>query len=99
MYRYGLKYNDFDKKTAEAKESQASRDRASERRNKVGMDMSHLNSCSTTEPPTRASVENTIAESNLGRKMLSKMGWKEGQGLGKDETGIVEPVLHYMIFV
>lgn len=30
--------------------------------------------------------------SNIGMKMLMKMGWKEGKGLGKNEDGIAEPV-------
>jgi len=28
----------------------------------------------------------------LGAKMMAKMGWKEGEGLGKDRDGIVEPI-------
>ena len=27
-----------------------------------------------------------------GRKMLEKMGWKEGQGVGKHKEGPVEPL-------
>ena len=34
-----------------------------------------------------------ITEKNIGHKMLSKMGWKEGEGLGKNRgDAILEPV-------
>lgn len=29
---------------------------------------------------------------NKGRKMLEKMGWKKGEGLGKEGTGMKDPV-------
>lgn len=33
-----------------------------------------------------------IKEDNIGFKMLQKLGWNEGQGLGTNNAGIVEPV-------
>jgi len=39
-----------------------------------------------------ASTETPIASKNKGFQMLAKMGWTKGQGLGKSETAIVEPV-------
>lgn len=33
-----------------------------------------------------------IKEDNIGFKMLQKLGWNEGQGLGTNSCGIVEPV-------
>ncbi|KAL1195914.1 SUPPRESSOR OF ABI3-5 [Cardamine amara subsp. amara] len=36
--------------------------------------------------------ERAIDESNVGNKMLRNMGWHEGSGLGKDGSGMKEPV-------
>ena len=33
-----------------------------------------------------------IDSSNKGRQMLEKLGWSSGQGLGRSNTGIIEPV-------
>ncbi|XP_043718412.1 SUPPRESSOR OF ABI3-5 isoform X2 [Telopea speciosissima] len=38
------------------------------------------------------SAEKAIDESNVGNRMLRSMGWQEGLGLGKDGSGITEPV-------
>uniref|UniRef100_A0A183A8R9 G-patch domain-containing protein n=1 Tax=Echinostoma caproni TaxID=27848 RepID=A0A183A8R9_9TREM len=38
------------------------------------------------------SVTEPLAEDNRGAKLLSKMGWNPGQGLGKSNHGIVEPI-------
>ncbi|CAB1332598.1 unnamed protein product [Coregonus sp. 'balchen'] len=39
-----------------------------------------------------ASVHVEISEVNKGRKMLEKMGWKKGEGLGKDGAGMKDPI-------
>ncbi|CAI9089686.1 OLC1v1024305C1 [Oldenlandia corymbosa var. corymbosa] len=38
-------------------------------------------------------ADRAIDEKNVGNRMLRSMGWNEGSGLGKDGSGIVEPVL------
>ena len=41
--------------------------------------------------PNAASMNKPIADNNLGKKLLQKMGWSGG-GIGKDESGIEEPI-------
>ena len=36
--------------------------------------------------------EHKLDESNLGFKMLEKMGWTEGKGLGSSGQGITAPI-------
>lgn len=40
----------------------------------------------------QASVDKFIPSSNLGYKLIKKMGWEENTGLGKNRTGIVDPI-------
>nr|GEU73272.1 suppressor of ABI3-5 isoform X1 [Tanacetum cinerariifolium] len=37
-------------------------------------------------------AEKALDETNVGNRMLRNMGWQEGLGLGKDGSGMVEPV-------
>ncbi|KAF7127344.1 hypothetical protein RHSIM_Rhsim11G0105000 [Rhododendron simsii] len=39
----------------------------------------------------QASLDTKLTSSNVGFRLLQKMGWK-GKGLGKDEQGITEPI-------
>lgn len=44
------------------------------------------------EPDLSDYKEFKLKEDNIGFQMLQKLGWSEGQGLGSDGSGIVEPV-------
>jgi hypothetical protein len=41
--------------------------------------------------------QKAIAESNKGFKLLQGMGWKSGQGLGKNSQGIQKPVSYRVL--
>ncbi|KAK4884722.1 hypothetical protein RN001_000993 [Aquatica leii] len=60
-------------------------DRAQVRRDTVGSHNEH-------EKTQVASVDQSISTENKGFKLLSKMGWSEGQSLGKDGNGLLNPV-------
>jgi hypothetical protein len=40
------------------------------------------------EQPTKAG----LGSDNIGSKMLQKMGWSSGQGLGRSGQGIINPI-------
>lgn len=44
------------------------------------------------EPDLSDYKEYKLKEDNVGFKMLQKLGWSEGEGLGAEGTGIVEPI-------
>lgn len=79
------------------KEKIVYRDRAKERRMKYGdpdepqpskLKEKYLKSREMADiPVTAASVSEPIGSENVGNRLLQKMGWTEGQGLGKQNQG------------
>lgn len=82
--KYGLQSNEYeDGKTLK---NSKYKDRAESRRQAVGSE----GVFQRDDAP--ASVHQEISEVNKGRKMLEKMGWKKGEGLGKEGTGMKDPI-------
>ncbi|KAK2176118.1 hypothetical protein NP493_682g01017 [Ridgeia piscesae] len=61
-------------------------DKASIRRQTVGSDHPYQ------KDDLPASVTRAIPTENKGHKLLAKMGWKEGEGLGRESGGIQQPI-------
>ena len=83
MKKYGLSKGYIPKKLIESVP-----DRAERRRKEVGSDAYE----NTLKPVEKASIHKEISENNIGHKMLAKMGWKSGEGLGKTQQGISQPI-------
>ncbi|KAI9029355.1 hypothetical protein DFJ74DRAFT_754825 [Hyaloraphidium curvatum] len=47
---------------------------------------------SAPPPPVEEPTRRGIGGDNIGNQMLKKLGWREGEGLGRDSGGIVEPI-------
>lgn len=84
------------KKKADASGKTVYRDRAKERRMKYGdpdepqpskLKEKYLKALNTEVPATPTSVMEPIGSENVGNRLLQKMGWTEGQGLGKSNQG------------
>lgn len=82
---YGLEKVKYSEENAAEGAEKSYNDRAKERRKKVG-------STNHREKTEVASADTSIATTNKGFKMLAKLGWSEGQSLGKNDTGLKEPV-------
>ncbi|XP_029357018.1 angiogenic factor with G patch and FHA domains 1 isoform X1 [Echeneis naucrates] len=82
--KYGLQSKEFEE--AKALRNPKYKDRAESRRQTVGSE----GVFQRDDAP--ASVHEEISEVNKGRKMLEKMGWKKGEGLGKEGTGMKDPI-------
>uniref|UniRef100_M3ZBI7 Angiogenic factor with G-patch and FHA domains 1 n=1 Tax=Nomascus leucogenys TaxID=61853 RepID=M3ZBI7_NOMLE len=82
--KYGLQNTEYeDEKTLK---NPKYKDRAGKRREQIGSE----GTFQRDDAP--ASVHSEITDSNKGRKMLEKMGWKKGEGLGKDGGGMKTPI-------
>uniref|UniRef100_A0A8D1FFG8 Angiogenic factor with G patch and FHA domains 1 n=1 Tax=Sus scrofa TaxID=9823 RepID=A0A8D1FFG8_PIG len=82
--KYGLQNTDYEDE--KALKNPKYKDRAGKRREQVGSE----GTFQRDDAP--ASVHFEITDSNKGRKMLEKMGWKKGEGLGKDGGGMKTPI-------
>ncbi|XP_065099994.1 angiogenic factor with G patch and FHA domains 1 isoform X2 [Paramisgurnus dabryanus] len=82
--KYGLKNSDYEEQKA-VKNSRY-KDRAENRRQMVGSE----GTFQRDDAPASVHVE--IGDENKGKQMLEKMGWKRGEGLGKDGTGRKDPI-------
>ncbi|XP_034725765.1 angiogenic factor with G patch and FHA domains 1 isoform X2 [Etheostoma cragini] len=82
--KYGLQSSEYEE--AKALRNPRYQDRAESRRQTVGSE----GVFQRDDAP--ASVHQEISDVNKGRKMLEKMGWKRGEGLGKEGTGRKDPI-------
>ncbi|NXJ82152.1 AGGF1 factor, partial [Trogon melanurus] len=82
--KYGLQNSEYEDN--KAVKNPKYKDRAGKRRETVGSEGTFQRDDSP------ASVRIEISNSNKGHKMLEKMGWKKGEGLGKDGGGMKDPI-------
>jgi splicing factor 4 len=54
--------------------------------------MANCNDVAAQKAAKEAAEKAKIQADNVGHKLLSKMGWKEGEGLGSSRSGIADPI-------
>lgn len=54
--------------------------------------LSTCNDAAARKAAIEAAERSKIQADNIGHKLLSKMGWKEGEGLGSSKSGIADPI-------
>ncbi|XP_075694693.1 angiogenic factor with G patch and FHA domains 1 [Rhinoderma darwinii] len=82
--KYGLQGVDYENN--KVLKNSKYKDRADRRRKVVGSESTFQ------RDDAPASVHVEINDRNKGRKMLEKMGWKKGEGLGKSGDGMRDPI-------
>lgn len=55
--------------------------------------LSKCNDAASRKAAREAAEKAKIQADNVGHKLLSKMGWKEGEGLGSSRKGIADPIM------
>ena len=66
------------------------KDRANKRRKNIGSEPIKDNL--QPQMKEKSSIVKSISTENKGHQMMQKMGWKVGEGLGKESSGIREPI-------
>ncbi|KAK9169531.1 hypothetical protein Syun_001671 [Stephania yunnanensis] len=55
--------------------------------------LANCNDAAAQKSAREAAERSKIQADNVGHKLLSKMGWKEGEGLGSSKSGRADPVM------